>query len=164
MTKSATAIEKQFIAEARKYLSSTYLPKIQGCLETLNDEDIWWCANEESNSIGNLLLHLSGSTRMWIVSVVGNTPSERNRQQEFAERKQISITELMDQLRQTVEESDRVLEHLDLTSLPEHRQSPWGEVTVFEAVLHAVEHFAMHTGQIITLTKIRTGKDLKLSV
>ena len=45
----------------------------------------------------------------------------------------------------------------------ERRPSSQGEVTVLWAVLHAVEHFAMHTGQIILLTKLRTSAALQLS-
>jgi uncharacterized damage-inducible protein DinB len=100
---------------------------------------------------------------MWITSVAGNAPSERDRQQEFDERRQISGAELVAQLRETIKDGDRVLERLDVSSLLESKPSPWGEVTVFGAILHAVEHFSMHTGQVITLTKLRTGKDLKLS-
>jgi hypothetical protein len=36
------------------------------------------------------------------------------------------------------------------------------EVTVLEAVYHVVEHFGMHTGQIILLAKMYSGEDLKL--
>jgi uncharacterized damage-inducible protein DinB len=56
-----------------------------------------------------------------------------------------------------------VLATLNETTLLERRQSNYGEVTVLWSVLHAVEHFAMHTGQIITLTKLRTGAALRLS-
>src|SRR5712692_7650055 len=66
-----TDIAKHFIAQSRGFLSSDYLPKIERCLEVLSDEDVWWRANEGSNSIGNLLLHLEGSTRTWIIGVIG---------------------------------------------------------------------------------------------
>lgn len=158
-----TNLAKHFIAEARAYLSSQYLSKIERCLETLTDEDIWWRANEESNSIGNLLLHLNGSTRTWLISVVGNSDNQRNRQQEFDERELIPGAELIALLKQTLAEADEVLAQLDEEVLLERRRSPWEEVTVMEAIFHAVEHFSMHTGQIIMLSKMRTGKDLKLS-
>jgi hypothetical protein len=34
------------------------------------------------------------------------------------------------------------------------------DTTVFGAIYHVVEHFSTHTGQIVMLTKLRTGKDL----
>ena len=155
-------IGKLFIAESRKFLSSDYLPKIERCLEVLSNEDVWWRASDGSNSIGNLLLHLEGSTRTWIMSVAGGSHTERDRQQEFDEREQIPRAELLARLKQTLAEADEVLARLDAGALPERRQTPWEEVTVLWAVYHAVEHFAMHAGQIIMLAKMR-AKDLRLS-
>ena len=153
---------KLFIAESRKFLSSDYLPKIERCLEALSDEDVWWRADEGSNSVGNLLLHLNGSTRGWIVDVVGGSYNPRDRQREFDEREQIPRAELLTRLRRTLAEADEVLARLDPEVLLERRQTPWEEVTVLWAVYHAVEHFAMHAGQIIMLAKMRS-KDLRLS-
>ena len=154
-------IAKHFIAQTRAFLSSEYLPKIERCLEVLSDEDVWWRTGEGSNSIGNLLLHLEGSTRTWIINVAGGSHSLRDRQQEFDEREQIPRSELMARLRQTLAEADEVLAGIDAGALLERRQSPWEEVTLLWAVYHAVEHFSMHTGQIIMLSKMRSG-DLRL--
>jgi uncharacterized damage-inducible protein DinB len=154
---------RNFIAESRAFLSSDYLPKIERCLEVLTDEDVWWRAGEGSNSIGNLLLHLEGSTRGWIINVVGGSHSPRDRQQEFDEREQIPRAELLARLRRTLAEADEVLARLDPEELPERRQTPWEEVTVLWAVYHAVEHFAMHAGQIIMLAKMRSAGGLRLS-
>lgn len=156
-------IAEPFIAKARSYLGSSYLPKIESCLETLTDEDVWWRAGSESNSIGNLLLHLNGSTQMWIVSGVGRAPVRRERQQEFDERSVIPRAELIERLRATVAEADEVLAHVDTETLLERRQVGDTDLTVLEAIFHAVEHFSMHTGQIIMLAKMRTGKDLGLT-
>lgn len=158
-----TGTAEHFIDKARNYLSSSYLPKIEQCLEALTDEDVWWRPNEESNSIGNLLLHLDGSTRMWIISAVGNAPNLRRRQQEFDERRGLSRAELMARLRATVAEADAVLAEVESDALMQRRQVGDVELTVLAAIFHAVEHFSMHTGQVITLTKLRTEKDLSLS-
>src|SRR6266704_2438355 len=64
-------VSAALIEQARELLSSEYLPKIERCLEGLSDNDVWWRANDESNSIGNLLLHLSGNARQWIASGLG---------------------------------------------------------------------------------------------
>ena len=64
-------VAQAFITEARSHLLADYLPKIERCLERLSDEQVWWHANEHSNSVGNLLLHLEGNARQWIVSGVG---------------------------------------------------------------------------------------------
>jgi uncharacterized damage-inducible protein DinB len=158
-----TDVAQLFIAESRAFLSSDYLPKIERCLEVLSDEDVWWRANEGSNSIGNLLLHLEGSTRTWIAGVAGGSLGPRDRQQEFDERERIPRAELVARLRKTLAEADEVLAGLDAGALPERRRTPWEEVTVFWAVYHAVEHFAMHAGQIIMLAKMRSQETLRLS-
>jgi uncharacterized damage-inducible protein DinB len=117
---------------------------------------VWWRANESSNSIGNLLLHLAGSTRAWIVGVAGGSPSPRDRQREFDERERIPRAELIARLRQTLADADEALARLDAGTLLERRQARDEEVTVLLAIYHAVEHFSMHTGQIIMLAKMRS--------
>ena len=156
-----TDIAQNFIARSRAFLTADYLPKIERCLEVLSDEDVWWRPNDGSNSIGNLLLHLEGSTRAWIIGVAGGSPSPRDRQREFDERERIPRGELMSRLRQTLAEADSVLAHLDVDVLLERRKARDEEVTVLMAVYHAIEHFSMHTGQIIMLSKMRSG-DLRL--
>jgi len=155
-------LAENFIASARSYLTSDYLPKIERCLERLTDEDVWWRAGEESNSVGNLLLHLDGSTRMWVVSGIGRAPDLRERQQEFDARAPVPRAELLARLKATISEVDEVLARADAATLSERRQIRDMNVTGLEAIFHAVEHFSMHTGQIILLTKLRTGEDLKL--
>jgi uncharacterized damage-inducible protein DinB len=149
-----------FITTARALLRGDYLPKIEQCLERLTDDQIWWRPNPESNSIGNLVLHLGGNARQWIVSGVGGASDARDRSQEFAERSLISRAELMERLSQAVTDVDAVLAQLDLATLLEQRRIQSCEVTVLDAIFHVVEHFSMHTGQIILLTKMMTESDL----
>ncbi|MBK5186856.1 MAG: DUF1572 family protein [Gemmatimonadaceae bacterium] len=157
-----TALAAALVADARAFLGSDYLSKISRCLDELGEDDVWWRANAESNSIGNLILHLDGSTRMWVIGVAGGRPVARDRDGEFAARGALSKSELLAHLRATLAEADVVLAELDPAVLLERRQIRGREVTVLWAIVHAVEHFAMHTGQIITLTKLRTGKGLHL--
>ncbi|HJU54726.1 MAG TPA: DinB family protein [Pyrinomonadaceae bacterium] len=150
-----------FIVKARSLLGEEYLPKIERCLERLSDEEIWWRANQESNSIGNLLLHLSGNARQWIVSGVGQTADGRVRQLEFDQREVVPREELLRLVRQTLSEVDDVLARLDPAGVLESRRIQGYDVTVLEAVFHVVEHFSMHTGQIILMTKLLKASDLK---
>ncbi len=151
-----------FINQARTLLTRDYLPRIARCLEHLTDADVWWRANAESNSIGNLLLHLAGNVRQWIVSGVGGAADVRERDTEFASDAQaLPAGELLRRLRETLAEADEVLARLAPSRLSEVcRIQGRDGVTVLEAVFHVVEHFSMHTGQIILLTKIRTARDL----
>lgn len=151
---------KAFIAEARHNLMQEFLPRIERCAEQLSDEEIWWRPNEESNSIGNLMLHLAGNLRQWIISGVGGTDDHRLRQQEFDERSDIPKSELLKKLQTTVEEADLTLENFDAAKILEERRIQKLDVSLLKAIFHAVEHFSMHTGQIILLTKMLKEKDL----
>lgn len=138
-----------------------YLPKIERCVARLGDDEVWWRRGEESNSIGNLLLHLSGNVRQWIVSGVGGAQDTRTRQSEFDERTRIPRAELLERLRQTLQEADAVLENLRPDVVLERRVFQGTEESILDAVFHVVEHFSMHTGQIILLTKMLTENDLR---
>ena len=154
-------VSRRFIDAAAEFLIGDYLPKIERCLERLTDEQIWWRANAESNSIGNLILHLCGNARQWIVSGVGSQPDIRHRDAEFAQRDAIPRDELLSLLRSTLSEVETVLRTLDPATLLVRRQIQGHDVDVLEAIFHVTEHFSMHTGQIIMLTKMLTSSDLR---
>jgi uncharacterized damage-inducible protein DinB len=156
-----TATANAFIVKSRSILLADNLPRIERCLEKLSDTEVWWRANEDSNSIGNLMLHLSGNVRQWIVSGLGGRPDTRVRQEEFDERRELPRAELLRLLKETLTEADAVLAAFEPSQLLESRHIQGDDVTGLEAVYHVVEHFSMHTGQIILLTKIIKGKDLR---
>ena len=157
-----TDVTEEFLAKSCSLLLSDYLPKIERCLEHLTDEDVGWRPNDASNSIGNLLLHLRGNVTQWIIGGVGGQARERRRQQEFGERAHVPAKELLANLTAVVEEAAEVIRGLDANALLSRRQIQDYDVTVLEAIYHVVEHFSMHTGQIVLFTKARTGEDLKL--
>jgi uncharacterized damage-inducible protein DinB len=161
MTTPELATSRAFLGHASNFLVSDYLPKIERCLEKLTDEQIWWRANEESNSIGNLILHLCGNARQWIICGVGGQPDNRDRDSEFAQREIISREELVSLLRTTLSEVQTTLRDLDPSVLLEHRKIQGNDVELLEAIFHVTEHFSMHTGQIILLTKMFTTSDLR---
>lgn len=149
-----------FTQESRDYLSAKYLPEIERCLELLTEDNVWRRTGEESNSIGNLILHLEGNVREWIIGGIGKLPFERVRQMEFDERRLIPKEELIEKLRKVVAEADAVLSNLDPAILTENRTIQGRDTTILKAIYHVVEHFSMHAGQIILLTKMQTEKDL----
>lgn len=151
---------QEFIARSRYHFTEDFLPKIERCLERLSDEQIWWRPNEQSNSIGNLLLHICGNARQWIVCGVGGAADARNRDAEFAQREMIPGDELYSLLQQTLADVDHTLAHVEPDRLLDRRVIQGGDVSVLEAMLHVVEHFSMHTGQILMLTKMLTNADL----
>jgi uncharacterized damage-inducible protein DinB len=161
MDNSSTEVSRAFLQGARAFLKDEYLPKIERCLAKLSDEHVWWRPNAESNSIGNLLLHLEGNARQWIISGLGRETDRRVRHEEFDERKIIPRVQLQARLKQTVEEVDAVLASLDRDRLLARYQIQGTEVTGLKAIFHVTEHFSMHTGQIILLAKIITATDLQ---
>ncbi len=151
------------ITQAEHVLRRVYLPRMVSCLEQLSPEQIWWRPNEASNSVGNLVLHLAGNVRQWIISGLGGAPDVRQRDLEFSARGPLSRRVLVGRLRKTVAEACRVLGKLsdeDLTRVHTIQKYP---VTGMEAAFHVAEHFSHHAGQIILLTKMLTGSDLKFT-
>ncbi len=155
-----TDIAQQFLAASRHTLS-VWMGRIETCVAQLTPEQIWWRGAENSNAIGNILLHLSGNIRQWIISGVGGAPDTRNRDAEFAQREPLPPVELLQRLKATVQEADQVLARLTDRDLTERRliQKVY-DVTALEAIHHVTEHFALHAGQITYATKLLTGEDL----
>jgi len=147
-------IATEFLEQSRHYLGVEYPTKIRRCLDALPAEAVWRRSDEQSNSIGNLLRHLAGNVRQWIVSSVGGAPDTRYRAAEFTAREGASADELFAALRGTLDEADAVLASLSAPQLLTRRTIQGRDVTVLDAVYHVVEHFALHTGQIILLTKL----------
>lgn len=160
MSESAT-VSRAFITRASEFLVGDYLPKIERCLERLSDEQIWWRANAESNSIGNLILHLCGNARQWVICGVGSQPDSRNRDSEFQQRDPIPRAELLTLLRSTLSEIQTTLETLDPATVLDRRKIQGHDVDILEAIFHVTEHFSMHAGQIIMLTKMLISSDLR---
>ena len=154
-------IGQVFITSARGYFAQDYLPKIERCLELLTDEQIWWRANPQSNSIGNLLLHLSGNVRQWIVCSLGDGTDARDRDSEFAQRIIIQRDELLARLRQTLAEADATLAKFDPDKLLDRRVIQGMDVSALDAIFHVVEHFSMHVGQVLFQTKQFAELDLE---
>jgi len=151
---------RPLIAQAERVLKHVYLPRIVRCLEDLSPEQIWWRPNEAANSVGNLVLHLAGNVRQWIISGLGGAPDVRQRDQEFAERGPLPRRVLVGRLQQTVEDACRVLRKLSAADLARVHTIQGYRVTGLAASYHVAEHFSHHAGQIIMMTKMLAGRDL----
>jgi len=134
--------------------------RIQDCLERLTPEQIWARGSDNENAVGNLVLHLAGNVRQWIGSGVAGLADHRNRDAEFDSRGGKSKEELAELIRGRVGEAVQIIGKVPASRLPEAINAQGYDVSVLEAIAHVVEHFSMHTGQIILLTKMLTGEDL----
>ena len=134
-----------------------YHERIAVCLDQLTNEQIWTKGHANENAIGNLVLHLSGNVRQWIVASLGGAPDTRQRDTEFAAK---ASTNLLALLNAAVDEAIPIIDSLTPERLAERIQIQKYNLTVMEAVYHVVEHFSMHTGQVVFATKLLTGGDL----
>ena len=144
-----------FLDRARYTLLTEYRTKIRLAVEALPGDALWWRANDQSNSAGNLLLHLTGNVRQWMISGVGGAPDIRHRAAEFTAQDGPPAAGLLANLSQVFDDVDRVLGALTTASLLEHRTIQGRDVTVLDAIFICVEHFSLHLGQIILIAKLR---------
>ncbi|MBV9506650.1 MAG: DUF1572 family protein [Acidobacteriia bacterium] len=134
--------------------------RLDACLDRLTEEQIWARGRENENAVGNLVLHLCGNVRQWMISSIGGEPDVRVREREFSARGGSAKAELGKQLQSTLDQALELLGRLPVERLQERLIIQGYDVSVLEAIYHVVEHFSMHTGQIIFATKLLTGAEL----
>jgi uncharacterized damage-inducible protein DinB len=152
---------KAYIEWCRFRLMKQYWPRVERCITELADDEIWWRQHETNNSVGNLVLHLTGNLGQFILSGVGGAKDVRDKDKEFSARLRKSKEELIRGLSQALLATDETLSRLDAARLLESTTVQGRERPIFEVIAVVVEHFALHCGQIIYVTKLKTGKDLK---
>jgi hypothetical protein len=142
--------------EAANELTSA-LGRIKHCLGQLTDEQVWWRSRPPLNSIGNLILHLCGNVRQWIVAGLGGAADSRDRPAEFAERGPIPRDELLRRLEAVVNEARAVLARQTARQLLEARRIQGFDVTGLAAIFDSVPHFRGHTQEVVSLTRLQLG-------
>jgi uncharacterized damage-inducible protein DinB len=153
-------VSKLFLEFSRNKLLEQFWPRMRECVESLTDEQVWWRPNEASNSVGNLLLHLNGNVRQWIVASFNRTEETRNRPAEFSATGEIAAKELLERLGETLQEASKVLARLTQEDLVAMYEIQGYTVSGLEAVYQVVEHFGLHYGQVVYITKSLSGSDL----
>ncbi len=156
MSSSDESLGEAFVAEAVHTLRNA-LGKIEHCLNQLGDADVHWRARSSQNSISNIILHLCGNVRQWIVSGIGGEPDRRERAKEFSDRSPLTRAELLERLGATVAAACDVLAKVSPRKLLEKRRIQSFEVTGVSALMDCVSHFVGHTHQIVYITRLRVG-------
>lgn len=149
-----------FLLFSRDKLVNQYWPRLRKCVESLTDDQIWWRPNPSSNSIGNLVLHLNGNVRQWLVDSFNKKEDQRDRPAEFAAAGEISGAELLARLGRTIHEGEQVINRLGEADLITPYEIQGYNVHGLEAVYQVVEHFGLHYGQIAYITKMLNDHDL----
>jgi hypothetical protein len=159
-TNAESNTARLFLEFSRNKLLEQYWPRLRTCVESLTDEQVWWRANDSSNSIGNIILHLNGNVKQWLVASFKRLEDTRDRPTEFSQRAVISGTALLAQLGSTMIEASEVLSGLTETDLLAPFDIQGYHIRGLDAVYQVVEHFGLHYGQILYITKMVQSKDL----
>ncbi|MFT5777309.1 MAG: putative damage-inducible protein DinB [Crocinitomicaceae bacterium] len=133
--------------------------RLYKCLQLLDEEQLWESPNKEIAPVGCLILHLCGNARQWMLSGLGGAEDNRERDQEFIKQDNISKGDFIFLLENMKSQLKRCLDDLSEENFNEVYSIQGFQVTGFSAVMHVLEHFSYHTGQIATLTKLLTGLD-----
>ncbi len=151
---------KEEVIEQAIFRLNENTPRIKKCLDELSEEEIWKRPNPSSNSVGNLILHLCGNITQYILSSLGGEEDVRDRNREFETTGGYTKAELFGKLSTTVGRAVEVLENLDEESLLKVRSVQGFRYSGVANIIHAVEHYSYHTGQIAFWTKLLKDKDL----
>jgi uncharacterized damage-inducible protein DinB len=152
-------LREEFVQNALYRLNeSTRMNTIS--LELLSEEDIWKRPNASLNSVGNLILHLCGNITQYIISSLGESEDKRERDIEFSTESGFTKKELLNKLVETVDDAKRVIFDCSVEQLVKIRSVQGFSFSGIGVVLHAVEHYSYHTGQIAFWTKQLKNKDL----
>lgn len=152
-------IKDLLVREVRRRLKEEGLMRIRKCLSELTEEEIWYRPNANSNSVGNLVLHLCGNVRQWIVSGLGEQPDVRDRTAEFNEKGPIPADVLINRLEEVLAEADEVLKELPPEKIIQPVKVQGFDETGLSILIHVVEHFSYHTGQITYFVKWKKDVD-----
>ncbi|TAK37452.1 MAG: DUF1572 domain-containing protein [Saprospiraceae bacterium] len=148
------------IAEVRRRLFVENIPRLKKCLGELSEEEIWYRPNEHSNSVGNLVLHLCGNVRQWLIAGLGGHPDTRQRQTEFDERGPVPTQKLIALLDQLQKDAEKTLNEISLQQILSPVKVQGFQETGLSLLIHVVEHFSYHAGQVTYFVKWRKDKDM----
>lgn len=153
------SLAQNFIQQATMHFNEN-LPRVEKCFAQLTEEQIWQRPNENSNSIGNLVLHLCGNIRQWVISSIGAQDDIRQRDIEFSTESGFTKAELYEKLHSTIEEAVQTIQNLQESELLEIKSVQGYTYSALGNIFHVVEHLSYHVGQIAYWTKVMADKDL----
>lgn len=132
------------------------LGRVCGCLEGLSEAQINWCpAIGGANSAYAIAAHTVGNARAWVLGIACGRPMGRDRPAEFRASGP-DAAELVAAAATLSQEIATALSALALSDLDRRLVPPavlWGEgepleISARDALLHVVEHAALHLGQL----------------
>jgi Protein of unknown function (DUF1572)/Clp amino terminal domain, pathogenicity island component len=137
---------------------------LTACVKKLTEEQIWRRQGAHENAVGNLVLHLCGNARQWIIHGVGGAPDVRVRDEEFSADGGMRGAELIALFESTIDEAKKIIAAVPAERMTERVHPQGRDVSVLEAIYQVVGHVQQHVGQIILVTKQMLGTDLDLTM
>jgi len=159
--KMSDPLHPVLIAEARRRLIGESLPRIRKCLGELSQEHLWHRPNENTVSAGNLVLHMIGNIRQWILCGLGEAEDRRQRQKEFDESGAHTTEELITELEAVMAKVGDILDEITQEQLLSEKMIQGFQETGLSILVHVIEHTSYHTGQVTYITKTLNNMDLK---
>ena len=126
----------------------------------IDEEQLWLRAVPQGMSLGNQLLHSCGNMTQYIIASLGNRKDNRQRTAEFETQGGATSSELLKKLTTTVALAVETIETTTEEEYLRMRKVQGFNLTGIGAVLHAVEHFSYHVGQVAFWVKQLTNSDL----
>lgn len=154
MTDITNDISNFALESLRIRITKVFPAQIRSCIEEFSEEQLWWRPNEQSNAVGNLVLHVRGAVLHFLCRGVGKLEYERDRASEFAETSSITKPQLLAMFDEMVEKSVQTFDELDAARLSELSTEPAYYSVIFEDLFGVAIHLATHTGQIVYVTKM----------
>tara|TARA_R110002126_G_scaffold126500_1_gene268725 strand:- start:386 stop:850 length:465 start_codon:yes stop_codon:yes gene_type:complete len=133
---------------------------IKKSLAEISEDEVWHKPNPSLNSIANLMVHLCGNISQYVISSLGETEDKRNRDDEFSVTGGLTKDELFTKLESVVDDAKRVIFNVTPNQLVKMRSVQGFSFSGVGIILHAVEHYSYHTGQIAFWVKQLKNKDL----
>jgi uncharacterized damage-inducible protein DinB len=128
--------------------------QIRTAAEKLTDEQLWWRPNEKSNSIGNLIIHISGSLDHYLNRGIGGFPYDRDRDGEFAARGTLSKSQLLARMDEMVGRAEKTFDGLTADRLMGPSADPERYTYLIDDLINITTHLSTHTGQILWVAKM----------
>lgn len=123
--------------------------EIKKSIHGLNTKALDWVPAGETNSINVLVTHLAAAEKFWAVDIPQGRDSHRERPKEFLVRG-LQESDLIQILDTTLEEINSAFEKMAVADLEQMRHSKQHQMDMSAgwAILHALEHTAIHVGHI----------------
>lgn len=121
---------------------------IQMACKKINDQQVWQRPNGSSNSLGNQVLHLCGNMTQYVISSLGEQEDARDRDAEFEATDGYTKALLLEKLLGTVNDVKKAIQEATEGQLLRKRHVQGFHFSGMGCVIHAVEHYSYHTGQI----------------